>query len=107
LAPKDEGEADEAAIFSQYATRRYSIRTRRWKLIEEFSPKRSTQLYDLLNDPLEKVNLADRKRKKVAAFQSRLSRWREGLPKLGTIHETQGELPEPDMERLKSLGYIQ
>ena len=55
LSPQDRDQ--NRPVYSQYGRHRYSIRTQRWKLI--YTPAQNTEeLYDLHNDPQEKVNLA-------------------------------------------------
>jgi arylsulfatase A-like enzyme len=87
LAPPAADEGVEPAVFSQFRDQRYAVRTRRWKLIENFGPTRGTELYDLLADPGEGENLADREGEVVRRLRARLESWRGALPSLETLAE--------------------
>lgn len=93
------------SVFSQYAGRRYAIRTADWKLIANLEP-RSLELYDLRNDPQERNDLAGGLSEKVKALEERLWAWREGLPTLGTAGPHEVEIDEREVERLRALGYL-
>jgi arylsulfatase A-like enzyme len=59
--------------------RKRGWRTAHWKLIEALEPdfhnKPAHELYDLVADPLETTNLADREPDVVAHLRGRMQRW--------------------------------
>ena len=64
------------------------------------------ELYDVLNDPGEQNNLADRHPERVASYRQlaepRLATWLQG-----TAGEEGVELSQEQIEALRSLGYVQ
>ena len=97
-APRD-------AVFAQYEGRLYSIRTRRWKLIENTQPP-SFELYDLEADPRERANVVDRHRQEAQTLENRLRSWRQGLPSLRSSDSPPLEVNEEVKESLRALGYL-
>ena len=85
-----------------------SIQDRHYKLIWEF-PQGSMRLYDLQDDPDEKVNLVSNssfsevKRKMAQTLAARIRRLRAGP----SLLEVQVAMDSDTVERLKSLGYLQ
>lgn len=92
------------AVFTQYAGRRYAIRTRDWKLIANLRP-RATELYDLRNDPEERHDLAGLRPETAQDLEARLWAWRDGLPSIDSASPGV-ELDEAHVERLRALGYV-
>lgn len=95
----------------------FAIRSKNWKLmqmpaqentqINNVNPdKLEFQLFDLINDPYELDNLAQKEHKVVETLQSRLSSWMDSL-----VVYQQGEndfvpgLQEETKERIKNTGY--
>jgi arylsulfatase A-like enzyme len=93
------------AVFAQLASRHYSIRTHRWKLIENTEPW-SLELYDLQADPREHSNVADRFPHEAQALHDRLRAWRQSRPSLRFSDPPPVELSEETRERLHALGYL-
>lgn len=96
--------------------RMVSIQDRQYKLIWEF-PRGSMRLYDLRDDPGEKVNLASGElwessanppvwrveRAMAQALTDRIQRLRSRP----SLLKVQADLDADSMERLKSLGYVE
>jgi arylsulfatase len=87
-----------------------SIRTDAWKLIlaNDGNPRglAAVELYDVRNDPGEKINLAAKNGERVDA----LTRDLDLLQQAARAHAVAGEagkLDEASKERLRALGYIQ
>ena len=95
------------AIFSQYGSRRYAIRTKDWKLI--INTRRSVaKLYDLRNDPQERENVFARYPETARELESRLIEWRDKLPRLNALtSEPDVEITDEQIERLRGLGYVE
>ena len=88
--------------FAQLRDRRYAVREKRWKLIEE---PNAVELYDLLADPGETDNLAQENPEKVSELRQALASWRtsqEGR----RLEAGSGELSPEELEELKALGYV-
>ena len=83
---------------------KYGVRQGSWKYIE--APMEGTrELYDLSSDPAEKTNLLSQNRQLADELAGRLEDWRneqDGLV-VGPGHEA----AEEELERLRSLGYVQ
>jgi len=103
----------EQFVFMQRGSIGYAIRTPEWKLIEGPPPhpySRSSPLplalYDLRSDPGEMRNVAERypRRTKDLLQKLRTIQGRLGKEVGG---ESDRQLSTEDMERLKSLGYLQ
>lgn len=71
-----------------------------WKYIQAPKP----ELYNLIEDPEEKLNLVELQPKKTQDFQSRLERL---LVSSTGIKSNARELSSIERERLRSLGYVQ
>jgi arylsulfatase A-like enzyme len=80
-----------------------AVRTARWKLIADRDGK-AFQLYDLAADPGETRNLADSRRRELAALRAELERWSRSL---STAHAgEQDAVDAKTVEELKALGYL-
>jgi arylsulfatase A-like enzyme len=103
-------------VYSRFEHELVAVRSARSKLIHHLQlPEK--ELYDLVNDPGEKINLLDKKTneeiaKKEEGYLSSLLHWiniqhqlSESLPQ--TSNEKDFELSEEMKEELKSLGYMQ
>lgn len=83
---------------------KHGVRQGDWKYVEA-PMERTRELYDLSSDPAERTNLVSRRRELVRELAGQLEAWRnrqEGLA-LGPGQEA----GEEDLERLRSLGYVQ
>lgn len=83
-----------------------SLRTSSSKLIEHLGDPATYELYDLLTDPAERENLIGTKQGVAARLRQELSAWRE-IRHAREGHSQEIELSEEQMERLRSLGYIE
>ena len=65
-------------------------------------------MYDHAEDPLNLVNLAEEHPERVEALSAAIARWLEKVnaAKLSAADSTEG-LSKQELERLRSLGYIQ
>ena len=83
----------------------YSARSKNWKLINYPGIEEDYwELYDLQNDPLEEVNVADENPEKVEELRSALGAW------LRTARRTSFqpvELSDEEREKLLALGYLE
>ncbi|HVC99357.1 MAG TPA: sulfatase [Pirellulales bacterium] len=68
------GRAGMALFFTDYSLGFLGLRDGRWKFIYQLEDGRS-KLFDLVDDPGETVNLADRQLERVAAYREHLLRW--------------------------------
>jgi len=97
--------------------RRVAMRDGRYKLIRVVDPESEagkdwqaldvppTQLYDLLADPDEDVNLATERPRLARAMSNSVARWFNGLnPKADTAQPQVTD--EKLLERLRALGYV-
>jgi arylsulfatase A-like enzyme len=94
------------AMFAQCANKRYAIRTKDWKLILNVEP-RSMELYNLLQDPSERRNVASALPGRVEALEERLVRWKESLPHIEDAGSAEVKTFGDDLERLRALGYLE
>lgn len=70
--------------------------------------KRKNELFNLLQDPLEKENLAQQRPDIVLNMKKKLLAWRDKHKKVETESaDTKEELPKELIESLKALGYLQ
>ncbi len=90
-------------IFSQYEDRKYSLRTKRWKFI--LNKKGFIELYDLLRDKGEKINLSNSKPKISERFKKDLKFFLKTLPSF-SLNLQRVKLKEEEIKNLKNLGYI-
>jgi len=83
---------------------KYAIRTKEWKFI--FTPQENRkELYNLLNDPKEKINLAQIEKKQLKILEKKLNKWMRGFPE--KFPEEKDNLAEDIKRNLRSLGYLQ
>lgn len=86
-------------------TEKKSIRTKDWKLIYHPVSQRY-ELYNLAQDPEEKVNLARQEEQVFESLKKELFSWMERMPKQETKAKKKRKLSEEEIEALKALGYI-
>ena len=94
------------SVFSQYGDTAYSVRTRRWKLIRNKMPA-TTELYDMVADPAEKNNIAATVPEQVSSLSDLLQETRERARREAAQMNNGEGLSPGEIERLKSLGYLQ
>jgi arylsulfatase A-like enzyme len=95
------------AIFAQYKSLRYAIRTRDWKMIVSTRPA-GAELYDLRADPQERENVFTRHPDTARALELRLREWRNALPRLPTPEDAPSmDITDEQIERLRELGYVE
>jgi arylsulfatase A-like enzyme len=82
---------------------KFGIRTGPWKYIEGKEEK-TKELFDLAADPKERRNLCGKFPEKATQLASQLAKWkqRHGRKVFG-----QGTISKEDLERLKTLGYVE
>jgi arylsulfatase A-like enzyme len=98
---------EDRSVLAQTNTRRWALRTRRWKLlVNEFPRWQSTLLYDLENDPLERVDVADRHPDVVARLERELAERRAALPRRAATGGREIRLDDEQQARLRALGYL-
>ena len=114
--PDSRGEGKPA--FSEYdATRIHTVQVGHWKLVdnpdavqpvcfsgvpEDFYPIAEVELYNLLDDPGETVNLAAAYPERVAEMRELIRERFESLPR----NIEQQEIPEELKKELEALGYV-
>lgn len=82
----------------------YAVSDGRFKYIEAPTP----ELYDLVDDPGERVNLAPNDPERVAEMVALLTRWKSGNDAGGgSGGEAVREMSAEELARLQSLGYMQ
>lgn len=84
-----------------------SIRTEQFKYV--WSSSGDHGLYDVVNDPLEAVNLFEQKPDIAAELHERLTVWRASQPPYAPKRDQMGHEPSRDeraIERLRALGYV-
>jgi arylsulfatase A-like enzyme len=79
-----------------------AIRTGKWKYIEG-EGENTKELFDLVSDPREQVNLTTTFPGKTAELATQLQEWKK---KHIRIKSVQDKLSEEDITRLRALGYI-
>lgn len=94
------------AVFAQYRSWRYAVRTRRWKLIEN-ADAGSVELYDLVADPGEQHDRIGAEPARAARLRALLADWRRARPQLGSGALKQAQLAGEERERLEALGYVE
>jgi arylsulfatase A-like enzyme len=83
---------------------KFGVRQGDWKYIE--APKEGTrELYDLSSDPSERVNLLSRRAQLADELAGRVADWRSRQNGLALGPSRQADPQE--LERLRSLGYVQ
>ena len=91
-------------VFAQYGPRRYAVRTERYKLIEN-AKARKLELYDLVADPSEAIDLSERQPETVAELRDLLEQFRnENTPP--PRDATTVPIDPEHAERLRALGYL-
>ena len=81
----------------------YAVRSGDWKYIDGPDEKRR-ELFNLADDPLERVNLFKSRRDVAADLQERLDAWRE----VNTVEPTEhAAISEVDRQALEALGYVE
>ena len=83
-----------------------------WKLIENSSPsadRPAVELYDARSDPLDAHDVAAAHPEVVERLRAQLEAWRPETAKIRLPSITAGEasMSSEEIERLKSLGYVQ
>ncbi len=82
----------------------YAIRTDRYKLLQ-LSPEGLYELFDLIADPGEHVNLLEHESDRVKALSLTLAMWKEHWRQRAHLAQ-QIRLTRDQEEKLRSLGYI-
>jgi len=83
-----------------------SVRTARHKLVKNLMEPDQLELYDLLVDPGERVNLVDENRSLSIQLEKELDLWRATLQSTGNL-ALQIDLSEEHIEQIRSLGYFE
>ena len=85
---------------------RFGIRTEDWKLIlNETDDGFERELYDVVRDPGEEMNLADQDTARADALEAYYIEWAEVV--LAKAQTSEPEIDDEALENLRSLGYIQ
>jgi len=94
----------ETSLRSVRISQKRSFMVDGWKLIETIVPEEREELYHVASDPAERHDLIDDEQKVAADLRTRMRRFMEGLPvaKGGVV-----QLKQEEIERLRSLGYIE
>jgi hypothetical protein len=82
-----------------------TIITPQWKYIYNYKNK-AEQLYNIKADPLEKINLIDKKTKQGAELKDKLFNWVANLKKYPTTSQ-EIYLSQEEKEKLEAIGYLQ
>lgn len=113
LMPLVRGDAEfepkPAIVFSEYGSPKLdekvgaqrTIRTETWKFTQN-APDGSEELYNLVDDPAEKTNLADRETEVLNSMKEMLEKWEKSIT---TRKVAKPELSRKMIEQLESLGY--
>jgi len=78
------------------------LRTDQWKFVK--APK--SELYDLINDPKETVNVFDRKKDVARELETRMKELQQENSSQKDIFSAQFKMDKNTQDRLKSLGYV-
>jgi arylsulfatase A-like enzyme len=78
------------------------VRAGKWKYIEG-KEESTRELFDLVADPQEQVNLNATNPQKAAELASQLKAWEQEHSRKESLKEN---ISEKDLERLKALGYV-
>jgi arylsulfatase A-like enzyme len=83
-----------------------SVRTGHWKLIhsENNALSETYALFNLKNDPGEKVDLASVEKRKFAVLKEKMDEYRKNFPETSVLPP---ELNEEARAALRALGYLQ
>lgn len=103
FAPEENLKAFSESILE--GTEKKSLRTKDWKLIYHPVSQRY-ELYNLAQDPEEKVNLDRQEEQVFESLKKELFSWMERMPKQETKAKKKRKLSEEEIESLKALGYI-
>ncbi|NIM90427.1 MAG: sulfatase-like hydrolase/transferase [Candidatus Aminicenantes bacterium] len=103
FTPEDNLKAYSESILE--GAEKKSLRTKEWKLIYHPVSQRY-ELYNLAQDPEEKVNLVRQEERVFASLKNELFSWMERMPKEETKAKKKRKLSEEEIEALKALGYI-
>lgn len=96
-------ESERTSVFASLTSGTAMIRTYRHKLIRNSSGR--WELYDLIEDPDERTNLASKNPDLVEGLAVRLEDWlRTGGP--AVISTSRPQLDDKALERLRRLGYV-
>jgi arylsulfatase A-like enzyme len=79
------------------------VRTDRYKYI--WKSNQQHELYDLVNDPQESINLVEQEQAVAAHLAGELHSWQQSLSKQ-TIAVAEAEYDEAVLARLRDLGYV-
>jgi arylsulfatase A-like enzyme len=110
LAPLMDGiDTDRPPVIAEHAGGwAAAIRRGDWKLIHTYDAKPGLlpgkALYNLRDDPEERINLYDREPAEAAALEKALETWR-GARSKGTA--SAGEISDRMREQLKAMGYLE
>lgn len=88
---------------------RMAVRDASWKLICTGNKNPRCELYYLPDDPLERVNLADKHPEKVSELRETIDLWKKANRHMREQSESQENyhgLSDEDRQKLRSLGYI-
>jgi arylsulfatase A-like enzyme len=104
LAQKIPSDYQRSIVSHNFVREVHSLRTGNWKLIQTGEPE-SFELYDLVRDPLESKNVLKNEHSLAVDLKSKLG---------GILHSpgsanstwTTDELSAEQIEKLKSLGYV-
>ncbi|MGH7856583.1 MAG: sulfatase family protein, partial [Candidatus Binatia bacterium] len=91
--------------FGELEDRLASLRTDRFKLVIHLKGG-TAELYDLLSDPGERRNLAERDRETRSSLELELLGWRRQFD-VGDSFTEPVELSPEQVERLRALGYVE
>lgn len=103
---EDPGHAAVFATGVKWRPEEHSLRTRDRKLILDFKSQR-TQLFDLVADPLEKVDRSAVAPEEVASWRGRLEQHVSAMRSQARPIEPPAELTVETIERLRALGYLE
>ncbi len=102
----------DSVAFSEGDTgREICLRTGRYKLIASAQPdskQRKVQLYDILRDPAENIDISSTETELTLRMQGRLEKYLRSLPSVrfsGTTDTT--DISNDFIEQLRTLGYVQ
>lgn len=85
------------------AGEKFGVRVGPWKYIEG-AQEGTRELFNLEQDPGERINLYEPSRPEVLELQARLADWRAAYERQNVARPA---LSDQDRERLRSLGYVQ
>lgn len=86
---------------------RFHIWKKLWRYDPRFRLRQRWELYDLVNDPGEKINLAMSQPQVFQKLKAKLSAWMRRRPGFQNYKRKLSTLPSKTLKDLKTLGYIQ